>query len=360
MLQSILELLSVLRLLINTLGYQTQAMQCWGNLEGQEQSPPTWIGAISWSLCPMCANWVPEGWLPGAWLWFLISWCHPQYHSVCRGATLYPDCEGFMGPWYTLWCISTLRHLSHPFNRHYGCVDAILKWYRGNHKIFHYFHKNLQPRYHTMDHNEWLWSGTNEHNQTCVPKDHNASVLVACAPCNADAIPHRRIPRTLGTCLRMDQNTQSIKVWFHVGMDLNRSLGPPQLCRLSQGQLDGCCAPLGRGVVTRLDDLLRRWHKHAYWVVSYLIAWEISEIAQYLCLSSCHHVLKSKWLDEKWNHCVDHPIHMLVINMLPDYDSKHYCWQWGFDEPDLAKNVTNQDLVLWLIKLLGKKPWIIK
>ncbi|KAH9000048.1 hypothetical protein EDB92DRAFT_1756184, partial [Lactarius akahatsu] len=50
-----------------------------------------------------------------------------------------------------------------------------------------------------------------------------------------------------------------------------------------------------------------------------------------------HHVLKSKWLEGKRNCHVDYLIHRLVILMLLDYESKHNCWEKGFEGPDLAK-----------------------
>ena len=68
----------------------------------------------------------------------------------------------------------------------------------------------------------------------------------------------------------------------------------------------------------------------------------MSEIAQNLSLSSYHHQLKSKWLGGKWNQRIDHLIHMLIVDMLPDYVTRYHSQMLGFKGPDLAEKQCEQ------------------
>ena len=49
-----------------------------------------------------------------------------------------------------------------------------------------------------------------------------------------------------------------------------------------------------------------------------------------------HHVLKSRWLEGKQNHHVDHLIHTLVTMMLPSYTICHIHQELGFEGLNLA------------------------
>lgn len=121
-----------------------------------------------------------------------------------------------------------------------------------------------------------------------------------------------------------------------MGLDSDRSFGPSQLCRLFEDQLDGHCAPLGRHLQAKSDDLSRERYKHAHRIVSNLIAQGIDEIAQIFVLSSYHHVLKSKWLEGKRNRRVDHLVHTLVTVMIPSYAIHHVRQELGFEGLNLA------------------------
>jgi hypothetical protein len=85
------------------------------------------------------------------------------------------------------------------------------------------------------------------------------------------------------------------------------------------------------------DDLPRRGYKHAYRIVSKLIASEDNEIAHYQLLSIYHHVLKSHYLEGKQNRCSDHLVNILVNEMLPCYEIHCHCQEREFDGADLAK-----------------------
>ena len=64
---------------------------------------------------------------------------------------------------------------------------------------------------------------------------------------------------------------------------------------------------------------------------------EINEIAQFDCLSSYHHQLKSYWLDSKWNLHINHLVHVLIIDMLPHYIARCHSQDLGFKGPNLAE-----------------------
>jgi hypothetical protein len=64
---------------------------------------------------------------------------------------------------------------------------------------------------------------------------------------------------------------------------------------------------------------------------------EISEIAQIYVLSRYHHQLKSKWLGGKRNQRIDHLLHALIADMLPDYVARYDSQMLGFKGPDLAE-----------------------
>ena len=49
-----------------------------------------------------------------------------------------------------------------------------------------------------------------------------------------------------------------------------------------------------------------------------------------------HYVLKSRWLEGKQNHQVDHLIHTLVTMMLPSYTIHHIHQELGFEGLNLA------------------------
>ncbi|KAH8982581.1 hypothetical protein EDB92DRAFT_1804429, partial [Lactarius akahatsu] len=49
-----------------------------------------------------------------------------------------------------------------------------------------------------------------------------------------------------------------------------------------------------------------------------------------------HHILKSKWLEGKWNQHVDHLVHTLVMIMLPSYVIQHVHQELGFEGLNLA------------------------
>jgi hypothetical protein len=85
-------------------------------------------------------------------------------------------------------------------------VDAIVKWHRSGNFVFPQIHTRAEPGDHTCDHNERLRSSANECDHSHVPSIHFAVVLVACAPHNVNALPHGRIPGTLGTGPGISQN----------------------------------------------------------------------------------------------------------------------------------------------------------
>jgi hypothetical protein len=73
-----------------------------------------------------------------------------------------------------------------------------------------------------------------------------------------------------------------------------------------------------------------------------LIAWEMSEITQIYVLSRYHHQLKSKWLGGKQNQCINHLLHTLIADMLPDYLACYHSQMLGFKGPDLAEKQCEQ------------------
>jgi hypothetical protein len=69
----------------------------------------------------------------------------------------------------------------------------------------------------------------------------------------------------------------------------------------------------------------------------------------YSCLSPnyairYHHVLKSIWLEGKRNRRVDHLIHMLVTEFLPDMEFRHKRQMLGMEGPNLAEKRRRQIL----------------
>jgi hypothetical protein len=77
--------------------------------------------------------------------------------------------------------------------------------------------------------------------------------------------------------------------------------------------------------------------------VNSVIIQRINEIAQNL--SRYHHILKSKWLEGKQNHCADHLVHTLVTVMLPSYVIHHVCQELGFEGLNLAEKHCKELLV---------------
>ncbi len=57
-----------------------------------------------------------------------------------------------------------------------------------------------------------------------------------------------------------------------------------------------------------------------------------------------HHVLKSIWLEWKRNWCVDHLVHMLVVEFIPDLKMCHKWQELGMHGGDLAKQRCQQIL----------------
>ncbi|KAF8482190.1 hypothetical protein F5888DRAFT_1582308, partial [Russula emetica] len=56
-----------------------------------------------------------------------------------------------------------------------------------------------------------------------------------------------------------------------------------------------------------------------------------------MLLEAYHHVLKSGWLDGKRNWRMDHLIHMLVKEFLPDIEHRHKRQTLGMEGPNLAE-----------------------
>lgn len=48
-------------------------------------------------------------------------------------------------------------------------------------------------------------------------------------------------------------------------------------------------------------------------------------------------MLKSKWLDRKWNHHADHLLHTLVTVVIPSYTIRHVRQELGFEGLNLAR-----------------------
>ena len=76
----------------------------------------------------------------------------------------------------------------------------------------------------------------------------------------------------------------------------------------------------------------------------------MSEIAQNLCLSRYHHQLKSKWLGGKRNQHIDHLIHVLIVDMLPDYVACYHSQMLGFKGPDLAEK-RHKQICTWALEM---------
>src|SRR5258708_29155423 len=57
-----------------------------------------------------------------------------------------------------------------------------------------------------------------------------------------------------------------------------------------------------------------------------------------------HHVLKSIWLEGKRNWHVDHLVHMLVVEFIPDLEMRHKRQELGMHSGDLAKQCCQQIL----------------
>ena len=63
-----------------------------------------------------------------------------------------------------------------------------------------------------------------------------------------------------------------------------------------------------------------------------------------------HHVLKSRWLEGKWNHQADHLIHTLVTVMLPSYVIHHIHQELGFEGLNLA-NKWHKELLMQTLEM---------
>ena len=133
--------------------------------------------------------------------------------------------------------------------------------------------------------------------------------------------PNGRIPKSLGTCLWLCKNTQSVKIWLLVGWDASWSHSSHEFHRLSQGELDAHCAPLG-GVSTEIShDLSGGQYKYAYWVISILIMQEINEIAQFDCCC---------WPWRPWGSCdevADNVGDQLVATVTEEFKWMTHCLQ---------------------------------
>jgi hypothetical protein len=68
----------------------------------------------------------------------------------------------------------------------------------------------------------------------------------------------------------------------------------------------------------------------------------MSEIAQIYVLSRYHHQLKSKWLDGKRNQRIDHLLHTLIADMVPNYVGHYNSQMLGFKGPDLSEKRREQ------------------
>ena len=56
---------------------------------------------------------------------------------------------------------------------------------------------------------------------------------------------------------------------------------------------------------------------------------------EYGCHKPDNHLLKGKFLQHKWNQCVDHLIYILTRRAIPYFIARH-CWQaFGFDGANL-------------------------
>ncbi|KAF8502332.1 hypothetical protein F5888DRAFT_1573895, partial [Russula emetica] len=61
-----------------------------------------------------------------------------------------------------------------------------------------------------------------------------------------------------------------------------------------------------------------------------------------MLLESYHHVLKSIWLEGKRNRRVDHLIHMLVMEFVPNVKFRHKQQVLGMEGPNLAEKRRQQ------------------
>ena len=64
-------------------------------------------------------------------------------------------------------------------------------------------------------------------------------------------------------------------------------------------------------------------------------------------------MLKSKWLEGKHNHHVDHLIHTLIVILFPSYANCHDCQELGFDGPDLT-NKWHQEILVRILEIKAK------
>ena len=63
-----------------------------------------------------------------------------------------------------------------------------------------------------------------------------------------------------------------------------------------------------------------------------------------IVIYSYHHVLKSMWLDRKWNCRADHLIYMLKEKMLPYFETCHNSQELRFEGSNLAKKCCKEFL----------------
>ena len=80
-------------------------------------------------------------------------------------------------------------------------MDDNHKWYRSDNIILFKIRKSLEPGDHTRDRDEQLQPSTTECDRGCISGLHGAPLLVARALRDVDALPNRRVPKTLGTHL---------------------------------------------------------------------------------------------------------------------------------------------------------------
>ena len=124
-------------------------------------------------------------------------------------------------------------------HRHSCRLDDNHKWYRSDNTILFKNCKSPQPRDHTHDCDEQLWLSTTECDHGCISGLHGAPLLVARALHDVDALPNRRVPKTLGTRPWMGENVWSIEIWILVGWDAKWSGSSSELLRYSQDKLQG-------------------------------------------------------------------------------------------------------------------------
>jgi hypothetical protein len=88
---------------------------------------------------------------------------------------------------------------SFPFGRCSRRVDGVVKRHGSDNIFLPQFRKSAEPGDRACDRYERSRQSTNECRSGRVPGVHSPFVLVACAPRDADALPHGRVPTTLGT-----------------------------------------------------------------------------------------------------------------------------------------------------------------